>query len=312
MNKVIVVTGQTATGKTRLALTYAAHNNGELINCDARQIYKYLDIVTGKDLTDHTFYPVDISLPFSVGYYRLEDTNIWLYDIAEPSQYFSSHAYARLASNVVARVLAAGKTPIIIGGSYFYLKHLLYGDSFSEKSHDPILRNQLSAMTLEELSSYLIKLNPAMYESMNNSDRNNSRRLIRRIERVMSGTTRDVFENGYTYTLEKKLGHDALDIEYIGLRHEHREQLTDTIIKRVDNRLKEGAIEEVQRLIEKGYTLSDPGMKTIGCLQLYKHLREGMSLEKARNEWILREVQYAKRQYTFMKQDPHIEWRITA
>lgn len=312
MNKVIVVTGQTATGKTRLALSYAANVNGELINCDARQIYKHLDIVTGKDLTDHTFYPTDSPPPFSVGYYRLEDTKIWLYDIAEPSQYFSSHSYAQLAANVIARILAAGKTPVIIGGSYFYLKHLLYGDSSSEKGYDPVLRDRLNAMTLETLSTYLIKLNPDMYETLNNSDRNNSRRLIRRIERLVSGPTTDVFENGYTYTLAKKLGYDSLEVEYIGLKHEHREQLTATIIKRVDNRLKEGAIDEVQHLIEKGYTLSDPGMKTIGCLQLYKHLREGMSLEKARNEWILREVQYAKRQYTFMKQDLHIEWRITA
>src|SRR3989344_2796407 len=102
----IVITGQTATGKTDLALKLSKKHNGELINFDSRQIYRYLDIITGKDL------PV---------------SQIHLYDIVTPDQYFSSFDYALRAEEIIKNVINRGKTPILVGGTYLYLKHLLYG-----------------------------------------------------------------------------------------------------------------------------------------------------------------------------------------
>src|SRR3989338_8760356 len=95
-----LITGQTATGKTSYALKLAQEHNGELINCDSRQIYKHLDIITGKDLTNKTFHSVHKIDTFDIGYYELP-TKIWLYDVVDPKDPFSSFDYQRCALYVI-------------------------------------------------------------------------------------------------------------------------------------------------------------------------------------------------------------------
>ena len=102
----IVIVGQTATGKTKLALELAEKHNGELINFDSRQVYKYLDIITGKDL------PAE---------------KVWLYDVVTPDQYFSSFDFTKLATPIIKDIKKRGKTPILVGGTGFYVKGLIDG-----------------------------------------------------------------------------------------------------------------------------------------------------------------------------------------
>jgi tRNA dimethylallyltransferase len=92
--------------KTKLALELAKKHNGELINFDSRQIYKYLDIITGKDIPSN---------------------KIWLYDVVTPDQYFSSFDFIKLVTPIISDINKRGKTPILVGGTYLYIKHLLYG-----------------------------------------------------------------------------------------------------------------------------------------------------------------------------------------
>ena len=133
MEKIIIITGQTATGKTKLATEYAQKYNGELINADSRQVYKYLDVVSGKDL--------DI----------INRIPIHLYDVCDPKQPFSSHEWVELAKQTITDLINHGKTPIIIGGTYFYISHLLYDIETTGVKPDWKLRKKLNQKPVTEL-----------------------------------------------------------------------------------------------------------------------------------------------------------------
>lgn len=303
MKKVIIITGQTATGKTSLALKLAQENNGELINCDSRQIYKYLDIITGKDKE------------------LFSKNKIWLYDIVKPNEYFSSFDYVRLATPIVKRILSENKTPIFVGGTYLYLKHLLYGFETENIPPDWKLRKALEKKSVSELLKILKTIDIQPIERLNNSEKNNPQRLIRKIEILKFGAKESHIQpRGLNMTLQssktkistilkKRLGVKNLEIEFYGLKFKNKENLRRTIEKRVEERLKTGAIDEVKKLLKMGYSESDPGLKTIGYHQLILHLKGAISIDTAIQEWINKEVQYAKRQYTFMKKDKNIKWR---
>lgn len=281
MNKLIVITGQTATGKTSYAHKLALEQNGELINADSRQIYKHLDIVTGKE--------------------RLDDVPIWLYDIVEPSTPFSSSEYAQHARKVIKEIHSRGKTPIIVGGTYLYIKNLLYG--FETESIGPNweLREELNKASVQDLQIRLRELSYETFENMNNSDRNNPRRLIRRIE-ILShpdpSPPKEVQDDSELQDV----------VKIIGLRFADDEKLRATIEKRVHARIAAGAIKETRLLLTKGYKKEDPGLQTIGYKQIIQFLDEEISEEQMIVLWITAEVQYAKRQYTFMKTNSAITW----
>ncbi len=278
MNNTIVITGQTATGKTSYAHKLALESNGELINCDSRQVYKYLDIVTGKD--------------------RLDNTPIWLYDIVDPNQPFSSSEWASAAREAIEAIQKREKTPIIVGGTYLYLKNLLYGFATETIGPDWQLRERLGELSVEELQEKMMDLNYDAFDAMNNSDQNNPRRLMRKIEIAQANTP----------TPSKHI-HEELKIDkFIGLRFKDEEKLRNTIEKRVQKRISGGAIEETRDLLSRGYSKIDPGLQTIGYKQIIQFLEESISEKEMIQLWITAEVQYAKRQYTFMKKDTNIVW----
>ncbi len=293
----IIITGQTATGKTDLALEYAVKYNGELINCDSRQIYKHLDIITGKDVPDNSKFRIqDSKSKFQIGYYPVSGTKIWLYDIIEPDRYFSSFDFVSCADFVISDIQSRGKTPIIVGGSYFYLKHFLYGLGVQVPPNFQ-LRKKLNEKNVIQLQQLILNIDRQIKQTFNNSDWNNPRRLIRRIE-ILQGKVP-----------ERTLPERKLPEKYIGLRYKNRLDLVAAIKNRVERRLKAGAINEVEKILSLGYKKFDFGLKTIGYQQIIKYLSGDLSLEKAVDEWTSREVQYAKRQYTFMKTDKNITWK---
>jgi len=326
MENIIVITGQTATGKTNLALKLAKKYNGELVNCDARQIYKYLDIITGKDLIDKSktslawrrkgdqrsklkFKIEKKTNNFDIGYYSLKHPNkinIWLYDIVDPKQYFSSYDWVRCAIFVIRKLFNQKITPIIVGGSFFYLRHLLYGVDSENIPPNPQLRQAMEKKSISYLQKTLKTLNSEIYSGLNQSDRNNPRRLIRKIE---------------IYTVKAKNNYQqprrlvgGLAQQYktrlIALKFKNKDNLIRAIKTRVEQRIKYGAVEEVADLIQKGYRETDPGLQTIGYKQMLDYIRKKVSKQDAVNQWITKEIQYAKRQYTFMKTDKNIRWEL--
>lgn len=284
--KLVVITGQTATGKTDLALKLASKENGELINCDSRQIYKHLDIITGKG-----------------------DEKILLYDIVTPDQYFSSFDYKQHAIPVIADIMNCGKTPILVGGTYLYIKHLLYSVETERIPPDWDLRKALENATVQELQEKLREIDADFFSALNESEKQNPQRLIRKIEIARSGLhLKDNLHLRGGRSVRGLLG-GVKKIQFIGLKHKTKESLVSAITRRVEKRIRLGAFDEVASLLKKGYTAQDPGMRTIGYQQIIKYLQGLYTKEQAIGEWTTKEIQYAKRQYTFMKKDENIEWR---
>lgn len=306
MKQIIVVLGQTATGKTKYAVELSKKNNGVLINCDSRQIYKKLNIITGKDIGTNTFH-CDSKLDYyDLGYYLFENSiPIWLYDIVDPRSHFSSYEYTRCAHKVIEQIYAMEKTPILVGGTYLYIKHLLGDLEIDSVEPNWELRTELGNKNINELQNILKEIAPAIYNSLNASDVHNPRRLIRKIEIQYAQQ-----KESTTATKKRTDNMNFNEIIMYGFQFKHKENLIKKITERVEERLQLGAIKEVENLINTGYSEKDPGLNTIGYHQLLDYLHHKISLDKAVQTWIIKEIQYAKRQITFMKKDSRINWRF--
>ena len=291
MNNLLVITGQTATGKTKLALDYASRLNGEIINADSRQVYTDLDIITGKDKSE----------------LNKSGAKVYLLDVATPDKTFSSYDFVSLAGPIIKDIWRRKKTPIIVGGSYLYIKHLLYGQDIKIPPN-PKLRRELEKLSVEELQKKLKSLDKIVFSKLNNSDLHNPRRLIRKIE-IATASIKSIRSIKST-TPNKSSTLQALSFKIIGLKHKNKESLTNAVTERVEKRLKQGAFKEVKRLLKLGYKKTDPGLQTIGYKQLIAHIDGEVKLDEALKDWINKEIQYAKRQLTFMKMDSQIEWVI--
>jgi len=284
---IYVLFGQTATGKTAKALELVDQHNGEIVNFDSRQLYEKLDIVTGKDRPTDPKY------------------KIWLYDLADPKNTFSSSEFVASAEPVLIDILSRGKTPILVGGTGFYLYHLLYGVPQISVPENWPLRNKLNLNSVEELTSLLKEKNRQLYEEMNESDRMNPRRLIRRIEIAFAGGT--IPKQPTKETLSDRLAHlggvqnGPIKFTYLPFFHTDSEKTRDIIRTRVMKRLEEGAIEETQKLLDAGYKPTDPGLNAIGYQQIIAYIKDEMTRDQMIELWITREIQYAKRQKTFFK-----------
>ncbi len=301
---IYIITGQTATGKTAHALELAAKFNGEIVNADARQIYTFLDIITGKDLDKTTgkFTIWNEYSDYNIGFYKTKDNSrIWLYDILQPSQMFSAFEYGKLAKKVINHIQERGKTPIIVGGTFFYIHQLLYGGSEFAVEPDLRLRRDLSQKTVPELQHILKKKNVQLFNSLNNSEKNNPQRLIRKIEIETHSSPNAILRQPQLINNEYRI---------IGFAFQSKDDLRETITQRVERRLAHGAIQEVQELIKRGFSNKDPGMKTIGYQQIMDHLSGKLTWDQMKQVWITREIQYAKRQLTLMKKDQHIQWNM--
>ena len=170
----LVIFGPTATGKTDLAIRLARKFNGELISADSRQVYKNLDIGTGK-----------VSFSSNVekheGYWIVDGVKIHGFDLIEPGQNFSASDFIKFAKTTMIQIIKTGKLPIIVGGTGFYINALIGGLDSVGIAPNPNLRSQLEKLSTATLFQKLAKINPSRANSMNESDRANPRRLTRPI-----------------------------------------------------------------------------------------------------------------------------------
>jgi len=249
-NKLLVICGPTAIGKTALAATLAKKFNGELISADSRQVYRGMDIVTGKDRP---------GVP------------VWLYDVVNPDEEFSVSHWVKLASHAIADIQKRNKLPIVVGGTGLYIHALLKPFDTINIPPDSILRAQLSTFSKEQLQEKLKVIAPNIWKELNISDRNNPRRLIRKIEIKESKIDVNKQQNLFDYLM-------------IGLTAS-LSKLDQRIDKRFAKRVQQGMNEEINILIKK-YKSDLPSMSAIG----------------------LNEHAYARRQMTWFKKQPDIRW----
>ncbi len=223
--ELICVLGPTASGKTKYAVKLAYELDGEIISADSRQVYRGMDIGTGKDLKEYNYNGVDI--PFH------------LIDIAQPGSKYNIFEYQRDFHRVFQEVQQRSKQPILCGGSGLYIEAATQGYSLPQVAPNPVLRTQLELLSEQELVLKLQQL-----KSMHNtSDIDSRKRAIRALEIALSSPA----------NIQK---YAPVDTRFIGISVS-REQRIDKIDRRLKERLEGGMIEEVQGLLDRGIPADD-------------------------------------------------------
>jgi len=294
-----VITGQTATGKTSCALVRAQQTNADIISADSRQLYQHLTCITGKDIDSASFTLIEDLPQFRIGYYTVDGIRIWGYDLVMPDQPVSSALYVTYVNYILENTIHTHATPIVVGGTYLYLQDLLYGIA-SPVQPNAKVRSELASCTVPELQELLKKHAPDVYAQLNHSDQHNPHRLIRRIEIAVSGSELHLPSSEPKYTITS----------FIGLRHATPELLEQRIHARVIDRFEHGALAEIKHLISLGYTAESPGCTATGYAEMFAYHAGELGREDAINQWAQSEIRYAKRQWTFMKKNPAIQWEL--
>lgn len=278
--------GPTAVGKTDLAFTLAKKFDGALISADSVQVYKGLDIVSGKDLPKTA-----IKNGNNAGFYIDRGIPIFLLDVVEPTSSFSLHDFYKFATRYKQLILEQGKLPIVVGGTGLYVQTLL--DGFNKSTMpDLSLRKKLEKLSVSELQQLLPD---DKLQKLNDSDRNNPRRLIRAIE---------IESSKQQVASSKRNSYESL---VIGLTCD-REVLKQRIDARVDTRLKQGALDEVSSLFKNYKILSDQVKNANGYKQLFSFLKNEISLDEAIYRWKISEYHHAKNQMTWFRKYGMVEW----
>ena len=271
MNKVIVITGPTAVGKTKLSIEIAKKYNGEIINADAVQVYKGLDIGSAKVTEEEK-----------------ENIPHHLFDIKEVDEEYTIYHYQQDARKIIEDIQKRGKTPILVGGTGLYIKSALYDYKLSEEKELEMYED----LTTEELYNNLLKVDKDII-----IDKNNRRRLIRALNYYKENN--ESINNNKT----NKLLYNTI---FIGLTTD-RKELYNRINKRVDTMMKNGLLEEVKSFYDKGIK-TKPLLNGIGYKELYKYLDGNYTYEEAIEKIKQNSRHYAKRQYTFFNHQLPIVW----
>lgn len=271
MSRVIVITGPTAVGKTALSIELAKKLNGEIINADAMQVYKGLNIGTAK-VTEK----------------EKENIPHHLFNIKEVEEEYSIYNYQKDCRKVIDDILRRNKIPILVGGTGLYIKAALYDYKLSEEKTN----NTYDNLKTEEIYKELLKLDKDI-----NIDKNNRRRLIRALNYYKENNTS--ISNNKT----NKLLYDTI---FIGLTTD-REILYKKINQRVDNMIENGLLEEVKYYYDKNIK-TKPLINGIGYKELYNYFDGLYSKEEAVEKIKQNSRHYAKRQYTFLNHQLNVVW----
>lgn len=281
--KAIAVVGPTACGKTQLGVYLASEFDGEIISADSRQIYRHLDLCTGKDKED--YFIGERKIPYH------------LIDILEPNREFSSADFQKKAFTAANKILKKEKLPIIVGGSPFYVYSVTEGWDFPKLDHDPKIRKKIRQMNLKEKQEALQKIDPSAYEKI---DRNNPRRLERALEVcLISGKKFEEF---------KPKAHPIFDFLFLGKIYPLG-TIRERVKKRLKERFKSGMIEEVAAVLkQKKADVAD--LEKMGLEPRFISYYLNGKIDKEELEDLLTKniVSFAKRQITWFKKDRRINW----
>lgn len=292
-NKLLVILGPTSTGKTDLGIYLAKKLNGELISADSRQVYKGLDIGTGKLPGEFK------SLSQCEGFWEIDGVKINLYDIADPDKRYNLYQYILDTQKVIGEIVKKGKLPILVGGTGLYIRSLLEGVSDFGSEADEDSRKALEKLETSEIQEKIKKKNPDIFESLNNSEKNNKRRLIRILEKISVDKSGQPFPG-----IERNF-----NVLKIGLKTD-KAILDKRIKERVTKRMNEGMVEESEKLL-KEKVLTYERMDELGLE--YRYIAKYLKGEvKSREELIeilsLRIRQFAKRQMTWFRRERDVVW----
>jgi len=287
---VIVILGPTASGKTKLGVLLARQFNGEIISADSRQVYKGMDIGTGKDLVE-----------YGTGKKRI---NYHLIDVVKPKEQYDVKKYQKAAYGAILSLIKQAKLPIIVGGSGLYLQAVVDGYVLAEEAPRSINRSDLEKKSLAQVQAMIIKADKNFFERFNNSEKNNKRRLIRYLEileasKKITAPKPRIKKPPYNFLVI------GLDVSIETLRKRIKQRILDRLVN-------DAMIKEVKNLHKAG--LSYKRLESFGleykfiALYLQKKLSKSEMIEKLS----VATGQFAKRQITWFrrweKQGREIKW----
>ncbi len=285
---IIAIVGPTASGKTRLSVEIAQYLGGEIISFDSMQIYKSMDIGTAKPTAE-------------------ERRNIphHMLDMADPREDYSVSRFVEEADKILQDILSRGKPVILVGGTGLYIDSLMKGLDFAPHPQSGV-REELTAIAqgqgIEVLMDRLRAVDP---ESAQRIHPSNQKRVIRALEIYL--------ETGKTMTqhnLETQQKPDKYDPLWIGLDYVNREALYDRINRRVDLMVEEGLLQELEGLLAQGIPENATSMQAIGYKEFLSYLRGDSTLEEAIDLLKQSSRRYAKRQRTWFRRNPKVNWLL--
>ena len=282
----LILTGPTAVGKTRLSIKLAKAVNGEIISADSMQVYRYMDIGSAKIKPEET-----------------EGVPHHLIDVLDPEEEFNVVTFQKMCKKCMEEIYGRGHVPILTGGTGFYIQSVLYDIDFTENAEDTTIRDRLEKEAEEKGAEYLHeKLREVDPASAGAIHANNIKRVIRALE-------------FYEQTGEKISLHNETERQkesaytscYFVL-NDDREKLYERIDRRVDEMLAEGLVAEVEALKKRGCTRKLVSMQGLGYKEILAYLDGEYSLEEAVYR-IKRDTRhFAKRQITWFKREKEVIW----
>jgi tRNA dimethylallyltransferase len=281
---VVVIVGPTAVGKTAVSIQLAAALDGEIVSADSRQFYRGMDIGTAKATEQE-----QAAVPHH------------LIDVADVNEIWSLAIYQEEARKVIADIHQRGKLPFLVGGTGQYIRAVLEGWNIPAQAPVPHLREALETWAAEigpvKLYEKLTILDPQAAEKI---DPNNLRRTVRALEVI--------FQTGRRFSVLRQQEPCIYSIKMVGLQRP-RTELYQRVDLRIDQMIQEGLVEEVQRLLEKGYSPDMPNMSAIGYRQIAAYLHGEISLEEAVLQIKRLTRNFVRRQANWFKPgDPRICW----
>jgi len=283
--KIVVILGPTAVGKSALALDLAGQSDGEIVNADSQQVYRYMDIGTGKpSLADR------------------ERVRHHLIDVVNPDQEFNAAMFRQLASEVIFQIVEGKRKAIVCGGTGLYLKALTRG-LFEGPAQDPKIRckleMQIAESGLHSIYQRLVEIDPTVVSTIHPNDR---LRTIRALE-VHQLTGKPISQ----WQKEHRFQEQPFEVLKIGLNCE-RAELYDRINRRSAAMVDAGFLDEVRGLAVRGYSLDLKPLRSVGYAQMAKVVRGDVTLDAALEEMQQETRHLAKRQLTWFRGDKEIRW----
>ena len=280
----LVIAGPTATGKTSLALELADHAPIEVISADSRQVCRGLDVGTAK--------------PTPAERRRLPHH---LVDIIDADESFSAHRFARIARTAINAIESRQATPVVVGGTGFYIQALLTGSPLGATPPDPELRQRLTCQLQAEGPELLIdRLREIAPDRAASIDLNNPRRLIRGLEIAESRRHETAPESQPSATR-------PIPAYVLGLEVEPA-TLADRIAQRTAHMFQNGLLDEARRLRDQGYERTLPALTGVGYAEALAHLDGQLTLPEAIERTTIRTRQYARRQRTWFRHQLPTHW----
>lgn len=285
--KLIIITGPTGAGKTKISIGLAKRINGEIISADSMQVYKGMDIGSAKITKE-----------------EMQGIPHHMIDILDPKELFDVTVFQTLAQKVITDILSRGKMPILVGGTGFYVQALRKGVDFKdEEDLDESIRQRLeeeaAKIGKEAFHEKLKDIDPDSYERI---PAGNVKRVVRALE---------FYEyHGYPISRhndEEKQKSSIYD-DLCFVLSDEREKLYEAINRRVDLMISDGLIAEVRALKEQGLTRNDRSMQGIGYKEIFEFLDGEITEEEAIEKVKLNTRHFAKRQFTLFKAQPDVIW----